>query len=112
MVANRIILISVDFGADNTIVRLDFGLLYPVKISVTTLHRFQIIVELTPTGKDPLLGQSVDDFKHLFDVGLKIHQDDAAALRVDCPIDAKDDTQSFGVDEVNPFQVKHDDIRI
>ena len=47
---------------------------------VFILHRIQVIIQLMPVRKNPLHGQGVDDVKHPFYVGLKIHQTDPAAF--------------------------------
>ncbi|MDJ0857038.1 MAG: hypothetical protein QNI88_17640 [Desulfobacterales bacterium] len=93
-----IALMGVDRGTNNTVVRSDFGLLQTTSVNAAVLDRSQVVGERMPIGENPLLRQSIDDFKHLLDVGLKIHQNDPAALRVYRPAGLKNDPQPFGVE--------------
>ena len=84
---------------------------YVAVIRATILHRIQVIIQFMPACKDPLLRQSVDDVKHFFNMGLKIHQNDLAALQFHRLIDFKDHLQPRGVDVINLFHVEHDNFR-
>lgn len=63
---------------------------YVAVIRATILHRIQVIIQFMPACKDPLLRQSVDDIKHFFNVGLKIHHNDLAASYFHRLMDFKD----------------------